>query len=138
MNRRMRLIFFMGLTFWLILGASSIPSGQTSGEETPGVFIEDFSTTDYMDAENTTVEGWGTGPIRCPRKSPELVDLLPISFARDVFVDGDYAYVASEEYQFCVVDISDPTNTALAVALTTPYDVQSLVVSGHRIGMIAL
>lgn len=77
-----------------------------------GSVIEDFSSTTYLDAVNTNATGWGTGLVKNPDKANiELSGFYnstkdPI----DVYVEGDYAYLAEYHGDLSILDISDPTN----------------------------
>ena len=79
------------------------------------VYTENFTSTTYMDAANTSASGWGTGNLTLPSASPFIAgsyDTPGHSWA--VYVSGDYAYVADGDSGLKVVNITDPTHPSLA------------------------
>ncbi len=103
------------MTILLILFCSVLsfaPNNLSEVQAATGVFVENFSTTTYLDAANTDAIGWGTGLARSPDKpDPELKGIYnTTSDPVDVFVKGDYAYVAEYHGGLSILDISDPTN----------------------------
>ena len=75
---------------------------------------DDFSTTTYMDAGNTTAIGWGSGAIFSPNKSLELVASFDTGGnSRSIAIAGDLAYVADMANGLQIFDISDPTSLSL-------------------------
>ena len=91
---------------------SFVPNSFKTVKAATGIFIEDFSTTTYYDVVNTNATGWGTGLVKSPDKvNPELTGSYNNSDDPvDVFVEGDYAYVADYHGDLSILDISDPTN----------------------------
>ena len=89
-----------------------VSKNQTVVQAATGVFVEDFSTTSYYDAANTNATGWGTGLVKTPDKpNPELKGIFNNSKDPvDVFVEGNYAYVAEYHGDLAILDISEPTN----------------------------
>ena len=54
-----------------------------------------------------------------------------IGFAKDVYVTGDYAYVADGGSGLQIIDITDPTTPILAGSYDTPGFAQGIYVSGN-------
>ncbi len=89
-------------------------------EAASDTYNEDFITTTYMDSSNTNATGWGSGTINLPRKTPTLAGSCDTpDHAHDVFVSGDYAYVADDYSGLQVIDISDPENPTLVSSYDT-------------------
>jgi hypothetical protein len=84
-------------------------------------YYEDFTTKLYCDTLNTTAL-WNTsaGELSLPAFELILVGSLDTpGDARDVAVEGNYAYVADRYSGLRIMDISDPTNPALAGVYNT-------------------
>jgi hypothetical protein len=97
------------------------------------VFTEDFSTTEYLDAANTSLI-WDTvaGEIGLGPFSRTLIgNYLPAGPAVDVVVSGDYAYLACVSSGVSIVDISDPGSPALVSTLATNGYARALAVNGR-------
>jgi len=105
--QRKGLIFIVILS--LSMGIMFIGNVQNV-EAVTETFVEDFTTTTYMDAANTNATGWGTGEISCPEKQLELVgEFKDLGRTFDVAISGDNAFV-SDSYGLRVIDISDYSN----------------------------
>jgi len=75
-------------------------------------FVENFSTTTYRDAAATSA-WWdtATGTLRLPLRQISYVGDFPTAgAARDVFVDGDRAYVADGTSGLRIVDVGNPAS----------------------------
>ncbi len=83
-------------------------------------YFEDFSDITYLDASNTNVSGWGDGTLSSPTRNLTLIGSYVSTYGRvcDVFIAGDYAYVAigGASGNLDIVNITD---------LTTPTFVSS-------------
>ncbi len=91
---------------------SFLPNNSFLVNAGSGFFTEDFSTTTYLDVVNTNATGWGSGLVKSPYK--ENLELKSIynntKDPVDVFVDGDYAYVADYHGDLSIFDVSDSSN----------------------------
>ncbi len=96
-----------GLLVVLIAPASAIVNQYT----------ETFTTTLKKDGLNTTAD-WNTaaGKLGFPPFAPAVVGISATCFPIDVFVSGDFAYVADAGDGLVVIDIGDPTNPAVVAA----------------------
>jgi len=87
-----------------------------------GNFIEDFTTTTYMDPI-TNVSGWSSGEISIPRKNLSLVgyvDTAGRTFGLDL--SGDCAYAVAWDWGgLQVINISDPTSPFINGTYSTQY-----------------
>jgi hypothetical protein len=84
-------------------------------------YLEDFSTEQHCDSLNTTAL-WDTGSGVLSLHPFELVLVGSIDSpgdARDVTVEGNYAFTADRYPGLRVIDISDPANPVLAAAYNT-------------------
>ncbi|UCF06042.1 MAG: T9SS type A sorting domain-containing protein [bacterium] len=110
----------------LAVAALSVPAvGQY-------VYTEDFSTTVYKDASNTTA-WWDTlsGELKLPPFQLTYVGSYDTpGYALDVAVYGDYAYVADYTSGLQVIDISDPALPSLLGSYDTPESAQGLWIDG--------
>ena len=93
------------ITLWaaiIMAGICSVPSwaGNT--------YVEDFTTTTYLDSVNTTAD-WNTsaGELRL-RPLPLSVGVLATSDAYDVFVSDHLVLIADGDSGLRIVDVSDP------------------------------
>ncbi len=107
-NKHVKITIFM-----ILLGSAFcfVPNNRTDVQAATGIFVENFSTTTYHDIANTNATGWGTGIVKTPDKpNPELKGIFNNSKDPvDVFVDGNYAYVAEYHGDLTILDISDPS-----------------------------
>ncbi|MFX0057137.1 MAG: LVIVD repeat-containing protein, partial [Candidatus Heimdallarchaeota archaeon] len=96
-----------------------------------GNYSEDFTTFYYNDSINTDIYGWGSGAIALPEREPIPISLCATyDFADEIFISGDYAYVADGLDGLTVVDISDPQNPFIAGNCDTPDYADGVTVSG--------
>ena len=98
-------------------------------------YTEDFKTTTYNDALNTTAN-WDT--VAGELKLFPFVPTLPGSCdtpddAVDVMVSGDHAFVADFNRGLQVLDISDPANPTLVGTYNTPGSAGGVAVSGDHV-----
>ena len=116
------------LSTLIILMVLTIPGAAISQQS----YSEDFTTTTYKDALNTTAD-WNTtaGVLRLP-PLPSLVGSYDTpDRAYDVAVAGDLACVA-DGTTMRVIDISDPANPVLAGSFWTSGNARVVVVSGDH------
>ncbi|MGY5873295.1 MAG: hypothetical protein RTV72_13680 [Candidatus Thorarchaeota archaeon] len=74
-------------------------------------YIEDFTSTTYMDMDETSATGWGSGEISSPKMNPVIVGTCDTpDFALEVFLQDNYAYVADMDGHMKVIDISNKSN----------------------------
>ena len=105
------------------LGVPPVPGG--------GSYVEDFLTSTYLDATNTTAVGWGSGPVRLPRNSPTLIgSYYNWGMTQDIFVDGDYVYASGAFYGLYIIDISNPALPSLASFYSESSGIFDVWVSG--------
>ncbi len=110
----------------LALAPTVAPAQQT--------FTEDFSTTTYMDAFNTTAD-WNTtdGELKL---FPFVITLAgsydTAGEAWDMVLSGNHAFVADYSSGLQIVDISDLANPVLAGNYDTSGQVRGLAVSGDH------
>lgn len=96
-------------------------------------YVEDFSTTQYLDAARTTA-WWNTtsGDLELFPFSMQGVGSYPASGdTRRIVIDGDFAYVADN---CCVhiLDISDPANPTVAAGTSSLFgEATDLVLAGN-------
>jgi hypothetical protein len=98
-------------------------------------YVEDFSTTQYRDALNTTA-WWDTvaGQLELYAFSINVTGSYDTpGAARNVAVDGDYAYVADYYEGLQVIDISDPSSPSLLGTYNTTGYAFRLAVSGDNV-----
>lgn len=100
----------------------------------PRHYAEDFSTTNYRDAETTTAE-WDTvtGQIRVPSIDFEVVGTWRLAFANeayDVALHGDLAYVVDGAAGLQVIDVRDPVRPARIGSLNTPGTARGVAIAG--------
>ncbi|MBU8870179.1 MAG: T9SS type A sorting domain-containing protein [Gemmatimonadales bacterium] len=98
-------------------------------------YIEDFETTLYKDAVNTTAN-WDTdfGRLRLFPFVPTLAGSYNTrGTSHAVSVSGDCAFVADDTYGLCVIDISFPTNPVSIGVYNTPGVAMGVAVSGDCI-----
>lgn len=94
-----------------------------------GIYSEDFTTTIYLDEENTNTTGWGTGLIENSFKKPNLVGSLSsidIGDALNVFVEGDYAHIVAGDSGYHLVNITDISN---------PFKISSYNTAGYSMNL---
>ncbi|NPD89329.1 MAG: hypothetical protein HGN29_11435 [Asgard group archaeon] len=98
-----------------------------------GIFVEDFTTTNYINETQTNVTGWGTGEIQNTLLTLELIGACDTPGSpRGLFIAGDYAYIADEHEDLKIVDISDPTSpNIVATGSFTGSTRYSVVVDGN-------
>jgi len=78
-------------------------------------FTEDFTTNDYQDFAETNTSGWGSGIISNPKKALTLTGSYNSpGYASDVFISGNYAYIADGSSGLRVVSISNPSSPTSA------------------------
>lgn len=97
------------LSVFIVVGINT----QTVSAETNNYhYYDDFHNKDFMDHMNTNASGWGHGgPLMVPTEKPLVVgDYHGIDFLWNVYIDGDYAYLASDYHGLEVLDISNPEN----------------------------
>ena len=85
-------------------------------------YFEDFTTTQYKDTLSTTAN-WDTinGELKLHDFEYNLVGgYNTTGYSYDVFISGDYAYVADGASGLVVIDISDPSSPTLAGSYNTP------------------
>ena len=105
-NQSLDMFLVLVGTLFLVM-AFSFPPVDALSES----FIEDFTSTTYMDMGATNVTGWGSGELRLPHKNPVIVGSCDTpGYALDVAVKDSYAYVADDDGHFKVVDISNKSN----------------------------
>ncbi|MEO0179805.1 MAG: hypothetical protein ABIM74_04675 [candidate division WOR-3 bacterium] len=63
----------------------------------------------------------------------DIVATLPLRFADDVAVAGDYAFVTMDSLGVAVVDIHDPRSPVVLDTLQTHHESRELFVHGHRL-----
>ena len=106
-NKKIMLSFLFCILFLLsIIDFSQIKAVSS------GTIIEDFTSTSYLDSYNSNITGWGTGVLELPRKNPQYLDSIDIGIANHLFIEGNYAYVGTNDGMF-IVDISIPTTLNL-------------------------
>jgi len=94
-------------------------------------FTEDFTSTTYRDAGNTNVTGWGDGQIINPKKNITHVGTCATpDRARDVFISGNYAYIANLYAGLSIINITDPTKPILVTTINTPDSAEHVLVEG--------
>ncbi|MAF27173.1 MAG: hypothetical protein CME07_04840 [Gemmatimonadetes bacterium] len=97
-------------------------------------YVEDFATTDYMDASGTTLN-WDTTVDRLELPAiPREVGMVAVSGeAHAVVSAGDHAFVAAGTAGFAVLDVRDPGTPATLATLPMPGDALALTHSGDRV-----
>ncbi|MFX1474962.1 MAG: hypothetical protein ACFFCO_05780, partial [Promethearchaeota archaeon] len=125
-SHKMRLLFALVFLVLLQLAGLAVtptlaepPRAETRVAPLPGItlFEEDFTTTTYEDAGNTTAYGWGGGSIRNPRSTGvTFLDFWSSPYpVCSIDVQGRKAYAvlhnrtSAIETQY-VFNISDPSN----------------------------
>jgi hypothetical protein len=107
---------------------------QASNQLTPpgtGFYNEDFTTTTYQDAIETNVSGWGNGQLQIPRNNPILAGSYDtFGTPREVFVTGDYAFIADGSNGLVVVNVTNPSQPTLAGTYATS-NARDVFVSGN-------
>lgn len=93
-------------------------------------YTEDFNTTTYLDAANTTTEGWGSGTVSLSRKNPVFEGSLETTNATGIFITRYYAYLADQENGLLVVNITDSTSPTLAGSYNTPGLANNVFIQG--------
>jgi len=97
-------------------------------------YTENFSTTTYMDAANTTAF-WDTtaGELKLEPFVPTLAgDCATPDYDCDVAISGDLAFVASYASGLHVIDISDPETPVLLGTCDTPGNAFGVAVLGDH------
>ena len=125
MRPRPLVVPFVLVLTCLALGAS--PAGAIKTK-----YVEDFTTTDYRDAANTTAL-WDTnaGELRLPPFEITLAGSYDTpGSASHVAIDGDYAYVADGDYGLRVINITNPASPTLAGSYDTPGNALDVAVDG--------
>ncbi len=100
-----------------------------SVEGISGTYDEDFTTTTYMSSYGNNVSGWSSGTINLPLKITNASAYNTPGYAWDVFVNGNYAYVADGS-GLQIVDISNPTDPINVSAYNTTSFAYNVFVSG--------
>ncbi|MGY5860171.1 MAG: hypothetical protein RTU63_12445, partial [Candidatus Thorarchaeota archaeon] len=109
-----RLVMIISILFLCLLIANTQTVTAASNS-----FGDDFTTTTYMDASSTTVDGWGSGSLELPFVSPEVIGSLSIG-ASQILVEGNIAYVVNYGDGLYIVNITDPSDpTQLGYVDTT-------------------
>jgi hypothetical protein len=117
-------VVVLGATLALAIWAGAVNGGNQ-------IYIEDFTTTQYKDALNTTA-WWDTaaGELKLFPFVPTLAGSCDTpDYAFDVAVSGDYAYVANH-FSLQVIDIGDPTAPWVAGSYDLLGGVSGVAISG--------
>ncbi|UCF04574.1 MAG: hypothetical protein JSV33_11655 [bacterium] len=97
-------------------------------------YSEDFTTTMYKDAVNTTA-CWDTvaGELKLPPFEVQLVGSVGTpANALFVAVHGDYAFVGLGDYpEFLVMDISNPESPVIVTGIDLPHNGGPVKISGN-------
>ncbi len=112
-----------------VLLLSALPALATDHK-----YSEDFSTTLYKDALNTTAR-WddAAGELKLFPFVPTLAGTCDTpSWANGVAVAGDYAFVADANSGLQVIDISDPQHPALVGTYNTPGFANRVAITGDH------
>jgi hypothetical protein len=125
--KRCLLTTLLGAAVVLLAGA-----GTSNGQDNK--YVEDFTTTQYRDSLNTTA-WWDT--VSGELKLYPFVTTLAGSYdtpgqARDVFIDGNHAFVADGATGLLVVDITNPTIPTITGSFNTSGISYEVVVSGNH------
>ncbi|MCG3221738.1 MAG: hypothetical protein H7641_10195 [Candidatus Heimdallarchaeota archaeon] len=104
-----RFIFF--LIFSLIIAVSFNYPMQIKAASS-GTYVEDFTTTSYLDTSNTNAIGWGSGEVELPRQNPQYLDSIDIGVSNHLFIEGGRAYVGTSNGLF-IIDITNPSSLNL-------------------------
>ena len=112
---------------------SKAPLGTTS-------YIEDFTTTTYLDAGATTASGWGDGALTTTRDlTVTYLSTYSTSYiVNDIVVQGRKAYLAILTWSGATqtartVNITDPTDMTLMGWRNIAPDVQSVAIHGDML-----
>ncbi len=119
------------LSVFIVVGINT----QTVSAETNHYnYYDDFHNKDFMDPLNTNASGWGHGgPLMLPAEKPEVVgDYHGIDFLWEVYIDGDYAYLASDYHGLEVLDISNPENPLYINTYYTMDNTKDVFVQGDH------
>ncbi|NIO27663.1 MAG: T9SS type A sorting domain-containing protein [Candidatus Latescibacteria bacterium] len=112
-----------------LLTLSGLPSKATVNQ-----YTEDFTTTQYKDALQTTA-WWDTvaGEMKLHPFEITLVGSYDTpTIALEVAVQGDYAFLTESGHPGLIVfDISNPTNPLCVASLDFPQVAERLVISGN-------
>jgi hypothetical protein len=122
----------MKILFASSIALSSLLLFAVTAETGDNRYTEDFTSKAYCDTFNTTAV-WDTvsGEIKLPPFEITLAGSYDTpGYARGVFVEGDYLYVAGVTAGLQVIDISDPTTPTLAGSYDTPGYAWVVVVEG--------
>ena len=122
--RDARVFLLLAAAFMLLLPALAAA--------VPPSFTEDFSTTAFKDAVNTTAD-WNTadGELKLFPFVPTLVGSQDTpDLARGVAVSGDLAFVADGSSGLQIMDITDPAAPTLVSSYDTPGTAWGLEVVG--------
>ncbi|MCU0638774.1 MAG: hypothetical protein MUF59_02750 [Candidatus Krumholzibacteria bacterium] len=95
-------------------------------------YVEDFSTTLYRDQANTSA-WWDTiaGEVKLFPFASSIIGAFDTpGNAMNIFVSGDYAFVADYGSGLQVIDISDPAHPVLAGTCDTPGSAYAVAVVG--------
>ncbi len=95
---------------------------------------EDFTTTDNLDAVNTTAD-WNTaeGVLRLQPFAPSLVGSYATpSECGGVVIEGNYAFVADFQTGLWVFDISDPATPSVVDTYSTTGHPRAVAVAGDH------
>ncbi len=119
------------LSVFIVVGINTQP---VSAETNHFHYYDDFQNKDFMDPVNTNASGWGHGgPLMIPTEKPEVVgDYHGIDFLWDVYIDGDYAYLASDYHGLEVLDISNPENPVYINTYYTMHNTKDVFVQGDH------
>ncbi len=100
------------LAVLLILQPSVSPVSAASD-----TFVEEFSTTAFMDGVHTNASGWGSGQLELQESTLTLAGFYnPGENVWDVSIAGDIAYLATSD-GLQVLNISNPENPVLITEL---------------------
>jgi hypothetical protein len=115
----------------VLVVAGSLAHGTVAAAD--HIYVEDFTTTAYRDAVNTTAV-WDTltGELRLPVFDGPSIEgvCYTTGDAWDVAVDGDFAYLADGDPGLKVIYIVDPTSPVQVAVCNTPGSARSVAVAG--------
>ena len=98
-------------------------------------FTEDFTTTTYRDAANTTaVWDTGTETLHLPPFTPSIIGTNnTVVDAWELEIVGDLAFIADGISGLRIMDITDPTSPVQLGVIDTPVSVHDLCVDGDLV-----
>ncbi len=97
-------------------------------------FTEDFTTTTYWDAAETTAN-WntGAGELGLHPFEPSIVSGVATGHVRNVAVSGNLVFVANGSQGFLVIDITDPASPVTIGSLLDAWTKYDLAVAGDHV-----